>query len=280
MLEFVTTIRIAMQLPAWGFPPEHLFRQGPDSEISPVRWVLRQLRPVSYRFVRGDFGVGLVDSEFPCWQAIQWTQRDDYGRFYQNDWIKKPSNYNLYFIVTRASFEFIFCFPDSLHPRWWEKGNEMQRHDAFEFVAILPIFFWLKYISSFADSNQQRHRSWEEITNLEGQWMTNIHFDVEQRSHSLWFYLSFWFPIQFLQMDTPVASLQEWTPNTFVSASLPTRFNRRHITHSHSTAADCPRVCLADLPTTSKNSTAVLPLKDWRRRSICAAQQRSNTPNR
>eukprot|EP00434_Breviolum_minutum_P034852 symbB.v1.2.030850.t4/scaffold3518.1/size54960/1 len=28
---------------------------GPDSEITPVRWVLRQLRPVSYRFVRGDF---------------------------------------------------------------------------------------------------------------------------------------------------------------------------------------------------------------------------------
>ena len=28
---------------------------------------------------------------------------------------------------------------------------------------ILPIFFWLKYISSFADSNQQRLRSWEEI---------------------------------------------------------------------------------------------------------------------
>lgn len=55
-----------------------------------------------------------------------------------------------------------------------------------------------------------------------------IHFDVGQRSHSLWVYLSFWFPIQFLHMDTPVASLQEWTPNTFVSASLPTRFNRRH----------------------------------------------------
>jgi len=34
-------------------PLQKALPKGPDSEISPVRWVLRQLRPVSYRFVRG-----------------------------------------------------------------------------------------------------------------------------------------------------------------------------------------------------------------------------------
>eukprot|EP00434_Breviolum_minutum_P034849 symbB.v1.2.030850.t1/scaffold3518.1/size54960/1 len=36
-------------------PLQKALPKGPDSEITPVRWVLRQLRPVSYRFVRGDF---------------------------------------------------------------------------------------------------------------------------------------------------------------------------------------------------------------------------------